>query len=535
MHAEITHDEKLKFYMQCKKDPLFFLTHCVFTEDPVDEVNPVKLWPSDMEYLRFFVRLWQREKKIAVPKSRRMTMSWTCVPLMLWETLFHRSKYWACVSKKEDDAAELVARALFSYQRIPPEKIPRQLLPPILNNKMTKSPPKLIFDFGNNDTSKIEGFPMGADQLRQFTFSGILGDESAFWPDAEKFYSAAKPTTDGGGRIVLISSRAPGFFKKIVFDKINFKGDTFPEVPPVPPKYPMQGVEVWKNPMNGFAVMDIHYTANPHKRSPEFQKAIRQSMPEHEYLREYEKQWESFSGLPVYPNFRKDVHIAKKPLEPHMGLPILLGWDFGLTPACVVAQLQHNSLKIIKEYVSKNEGIRTFSEAVLKDLRINYPEWSPNDYHSFIDPAGFQRQQTDARTCAMEMEAVGVKNITPGPVDWETRRSSVEKWLLYIDRDGAGLELDATQCSTLISGFSGGYRYNDKVNDLEPNKVMPLKNHFSHAHDALQYLCWGASQKIIDPSLLNIPVPRYEFQKHNEPKNNRGKKNERTNKRLYGY
>jgi hypothetical protein len=59
---------------------------------------------------------------------------------------------------------------------------------------------------------------MGADQLRQFTFSGILGDECAFWEEARKFYSASAPTIEGGGRMTLISSRSPGFFQRLCYD-----------------------------------------------------------------------------------------------------------------------------------------------------------------------------------------------------------------------------------------------------------------------------------------------------------------------------
>lgn len=532
-----TTEEQIQNYMRYKRDPLAFLTECVYTQDAVDEVNPVKLWPGDREYLQFFVRMWQREKKLIVPKSRRMTMSWTCIPLALWDLIFNKNKNWAFVSKKEQDSAELVERALFTFNRIPPDKVPPQLLPGIKGGKMTQSPPRITFEFGNGDVSKLEGFPMGADQLRQFTFSGIFGDEAAFWPEAEKFYSAAKPTTDGGGRMVLVSSRSPGFFKKIVFDKINFKGDTFAEAPPVPPKYPMQGIEVWKNPDNGFAVMDIHYTADPAKRDPAFQKAIRASMPEYEYLREYEKQWDSFSGLPVYPNFRKDIHIAKKSLEPHLGLPLLLGWDFGLTPAAVVCQLQGNSLKVLREYVSKNEGINTFAPMVLKDLQLRYREWTTKDMINWIDPAGFQRVQTDARTCAGEMTEAGVKNIEPGPVAWEPRRVAVEEWILSIDKQGAGLEVDPLNCPTMISGFSGGYRYADSQSEIESQKPRPLKNHFSHPHDAFQYVAWGAAQKTQQATMAEIPSPIYGFQKEPvdlQQRSSTGERNYgRTSKKFY--
>lgn len=501
----------LERYQLYRSDPWKFLTECCFTRDAVDQDNPIKLYP-DYPYLQFMVRLWQKERKIAVPKSRRLTQSWTFLALILWDCIFHKGREWAAVSKKEDDSAELVSRIEFMFNKIPPDKIPKALLPKIEGGKMKKSPPKITFDFGDGLTSYCAGFPMGADQLRQFTFSGIFGDECAFWPDAEEFYTGAKPTTDGGGRMILVSSRSPGFFKRIVFDQLNNKSNTFAEVPPSKVLRPMQGIELWKNPTNQFTIVDLHYSAHPERRSPEYKKMLKNSLPLHQYLREYERQWESFSGLPVYPNFRKDIHIKDR-LEPHLGLPLLFGWDFGLTPACIVAQLRGNNLYVFKEWVVQNEAIKTFAPSVMNEVKLLYKEWSDphKDHFHFIDPAGFQRTQTDARTCAQEMgESADIVNIEPGPVLWEDRRSAVESFLLHINKDGAGLQLDSNECPILIEGFGGGYRYDDRQSDIESAKVRPIKNKYSHPHDAFQYLAWGATQhSTIEP--INIKTPTYGF------------------------
>ncbi len=513
-------DSTLQRFNAYRNDPWLFLTECVFTKDAVDADNPIKLFP-DYEYLKLFTRVWQKESKLAIPKSRRMTASWTCIALAFWDILFHQGREWAFVSKKEDDSKELVARAYFMYQKIPPNLIPRALLPKIEGGRMTKSPPRFELDFGGGVTSYIAGFPMGADQLRQFTFSGVFGDECAFWPDAENFYTGTKPTTDGGGKMVLVSSRAPGFFKKIVFDRINYTGNNFPELPPTPAKYPMQGVEMWRNPINKFVVMDLHYTAHPDKRDPSFKQALKDSLPLHQYLREYERNWQTFAGMPVFPNFRRDIHIAKQKLEPHLGLPLLFGWDFGLTPACIVGQLQGNSLKVLHEWVSKNEGIQTFAPKVMSHVKMLYPEWSNphKDHFHFIDPAGFQRAQTDMRTCAQEMQDhAPIYNVEPGPVTFSKRKASVESFLLHIEKAGAGLELDPENCPTLLEGFAGGYRYADAQSDIETSKPTPIKDHHSHPHDAFQYLAYGARENSSLAGLnLDIARPYYSFAKEERP------------------
>ncbi len=438
-------------------------------------------------------------------------MSWTCISLYLHDTIFNRGRFNGFVSKKEDDAGDLVNRAEFIYRHIPDYRIPKQLLPKIKNGKMSKSPPVMDFE---EIGSKIQGFPMGSDQLRQFTLSGILGDECAFWEDGQSFYSASKPTLDGGGRMTLISSRSPGFFKKVVFDKLDEDNLNFSETPPAEVKTPIEGIKIWKNPGNGFLVFDCNYRANPAKRSKEWVEAVRRSMPVRDFLMEYEESWHTYEGLPVYGDFNKFIHVSQHSLTPHLGVPLLLGWDFGLTPACVVGQLCDGQLRILREYVGQNSGILKFAESVWQDFRRNYTAWTHSDdsVFSFIDPAGFQRSQVDEKTCAQGLRACGFSRLEPGPVDFEARRTAVEHFLFKQTKSGSAFLLDPHNCNTLIEGFAGGYRYSDKETERESTKVRPLKDRYSHPHDALQYLCAGAQGKQRQFS-YETNAPAYGFQK----------------------
>ncbi len=506
---------QLADYLRYSKDPWAFLSECVYTQDQVDREEPIKGFPAHLEYLELFARVWQRYTKVAVPKSRRMRMSWTCIALYLQDTIFYRGRHNGFVSKKEDDAGDLVARAEFIFRNIPEERIPRELLPKIRNGKMSKQPPILHFE---EIDSKIQGFPMGAEQLRQYTLSGILGDECAFWEEAQKFYSASKPTTDGGGRMTLISSRSPGFFKKIVFDQLDSPDLNFPEVPPAPTKHPMPGIEIWQNPKNGFLVYDCHYAASPEKRSPEWARAIRESMPARDFAMEYEKSWNTYEGLPVYGDFNEDLHVAKRTLTPQTGMPLLVGWDFGLTPAAILAQMVDGRLSVIKEYVGTNIGITKFAARVWDDLRLTLTNWTHDSDQilSFIDPAGFQRSQVDERTCAQALREAGFPRIEPGPVDFESRKQAVEYFMLRQSGAGSGFLLDPKRTPTLIAGFKGGYRFDEKETDRQSAKLRPLKDKHSHPHDALQYLAAGARGKLKQIS-LNIPGPSYGFLKEKTP------------------
>lgn len=498
-------------YFQCKEDPWYFLKHAVFTQDQVDRETPIKAFPADLEYLELFTRYWQKYNFLAVPKSRRMTLSWTAIALYTWDTLFHSGRFNGFVSKKEDDAADLVARAQFIYEHIPKHVIPEALLPKIRGKRMSKQPPVLDFEDIN---SKIQGFPMGSDQLRQFTLSGVLGDEAAFWPEAEHFYSSTKPTLDGGGRMTLISSRSPGFFKKIVFDQLDAIDLNFPEIPPAQVKRPMPGIEIWHNPRNKFCTMDIHYTAHPEKRSHEWRESVRLSMPSRQFSMEYEKSWSTYEGLAVYADFSKLSHVSAYGLTPQVGAPLLLGWDWGLTPACIVAQLIEGRLLIYKEFIGTNIGAVKFATQVWQNLRLTLTQWthSRDSIISFIDPAGLAKSQVDERTCAQALRDAGFTRIEPGPIDFETRKQAVEYFLTRQTKDGPAFVLDPRETPVLTEGFTGGYRFSEKELDRESAKLRPIKDRYSHPHDALQYLAAGAVTKL-STFKITIPRPDYSFLK----------------------
>lgn len=203
----------LSDFQLVRNDPWEFAVRHVNTKDEVDPANPIKRFPAHQEYLKLYFKLWVREHFIAVPKSRRMFMTWSNLILYLWDTMFHIGRNNAIVSKKEDDSDDLIKRAVFILKNL--EGLPPDLVPEWKYKYCELSFPQI--------ESKIMGFPSGADQLRQFTFSGILADEMAFWDNAQEMYSASFPTLEGGGRFTAISSPGPGFFKSLVFDQLDVR------------------------------------------------------------------------------------------------------------------------------------------------------------------------------------------------------------------------------------------------------------------------------------------------------------------------
>lgn len=496
-------------WKKMREDPIEFLKY-VRTLDQVDKDRPVKPFPIHLKYLQFYVRYWQRERLIGVPKSRRMKMSWTNIALYTWDTMFNIGRHQAFVSKKEDDSDELVKRAKFIIENLDPEKVPKELIP------------KHDYVFGKLKfpelDSLIQGFASGADQLRQFTFSGIFADEIAFWENAQAMYSGSFPVIEGGGRFTAVSSAGPGFFKKLVFDRFDsgnpLEGDVTEgdEVVSAEKENPMEGVEVWKNKGNKFFIFQLHYSADEAKRSDEWRVAAKSGMPIRDWNQEYEIKWDSFEGLPVYADWNRKVHLAQKDITPKLGLPLLIGYDFGLTPAAIIGQLREDQLFVFKEFIGFNTDAELFSERVISECRILFQEWQnlEKSWLCFIDPSGTFRKDTDSGTCAMVLDAKGYKSI-PGPVSFEARKKGVNEFLTKMSRGRPALVVSREGCPVLVRGFEGGYQFPEKAQEREPDKLRPLKNSYSHVHDAFQYLCCGI--KLVNNHVRReIPAPAFSFQ-----------------------
>lgn len=204
-HWESWSQERLELnWLKAMLDPWHFLTTFVYTTDPHDAINPIKLFPPK-SYLQFLVSVWLRESKLLVPKSRQILVSWCMVACHLWLAITGRGRFIYFQSQKEEKADKLIQRVNFICKQLPP------MVPEFRYTYC-----KLKFD---GLDSMIEGVPQGADSIRQETCTAIYSDEMAFQEEAEKAYIASKPTIDGGGRYTGVSSaNGPNFFKRLVFD-----------------------------------------------------------------------------------------------------------------------------------------------------------------------------------------------------------------------------------------------------------------------------------------------------------------------------
>ena len=268
------------------------------------------------------------------------------------------------------------------------------------------------------------------------------------------------------------------------------------------------GLKCWVNPINGFQVLRLHYSADPAKRKPEWRLNEKKKYGVSEWNREYELIWESLEGKAVYGDFwQAEFHVSKKSLGWNPKLTVCRGWDFGLYGACVFAQLfPHSRLFVLREAVSDDLAFERFVEEV---SRLS-SEWFPGaNFVEFIDPTGRNRQGSTGRTYAsiLASKPLNARKTISGANDIPAREKGVNDFLRE-NIKGLPCYVVDPSCETLIKGFNGGYLYAFNKGTL---REKPEKNFFSHIHDANQYLCSKVRAVRLETRNLvrSVSEPRY--------------------------
>lgn len=196
-------------------------------------------------------------------------------------------------------------------------------------------------------------------------------------------------------------------------------------------------------------------------------------------------------GKPVFDTYRDSVHCGSVEAVPK--LPLLLGVDFGLTPAAVIAQrLPDGRWLVLDELVTEDCGVIRFAERLAAYLSQTYPG---HHIEGWGDPAGMARSQTDERTALELMREYTGFPWRPAPSNDPTMRLEAVRATLGRLVDGRPGMLISQRCPVLRKGFAGGYcfkrgAYYGGFSD------RPAKNQYSHVHDALQYVLLGGGEHL---------------------------------------
>jgi len=196
-------------------------------------------------------------------------------------------------------------------------------------------------------------------------------------------------------------------------------------------------------------------------------------------------------GKVIFPEYNDTVHCVRD-----LGLvestdTIMLGVDFGLTPAAVILQISplDGQLQVLDEVVTDDMGAVRFGRRVHQLLVSNYDDLPIEGYG---DPAGEQRAQTDERTPFDVLRAQGVSIAPCYTNDFTIRREAVASLLTTLTLMGRPKLVISPKARMLRKALAGGYKYRRmQVSGIEKYAEKPDKSMYSHVAEALQYICVG--------------------------------------------
>lgn len=239
------------------------------------------------------------------------------------------------------------------------------------------------------------------------------------------------------------------------------------------------------NDNNGFTVVRVHYSSDPDKNVPQWVDEARKGIGLQAWQREYEISYDIFSGKPIFPEFKEDLHLRNLKYKP--GTPIFRGWDFGFHhPAVVFTQLnEFDQWEILESIIGNDEGIEHFA----KRIRLYcLTEYQGAKFSDACDIHGLDQSDKDDKTSVQVLNNFGIyPTARKTPVNEGIE--IIRKKLMMRDDGKVGLLANRDpRAKDVVDGFKGGYRYKETLQGKireEPDK----DGFYDHVFDCIRYIC----------------------------------------------
>jgi hypothetical protein len=354
---------------------------------------------------------------------------------ILWDVIFTRSSDNLVISKREDEAKELLYRTKSMYNNLP-EFLKVEIG---YNNKNMLEFP--------TQKSRIISLPSSPDIGRTYSPKRIFWDEMAFTPFDEEVFQSLQPALDGIGSFIGVSS-PNGLNNKHAYICHNFKNE-------------------------GFKRLDIHYSLHPLKDET-WLKEAKKGISIERWNQEQELSMETV-GNRVYEKFSEKMHVIDWNYNPN--LPVYRAIDFGYhTPVVLWIQVTSNDEMIIfQEWIGENNTVDELL-ANLKECDSIIGISEINVQMSYCDPSGCSASDKGISSVDF-LESNGIK--------LSYRNSSILAGIELVreklmDASGKIFLKVSRNCRRVISDFR---HYSKKHNSEEPQK----DNVSDHTMDALRY------------------------------------------------
>lgn len=194
-------------------------------------------------------------------------------------------------------------------------------------------------------------------------------------------------------------------------------------------------------------------------------------------------------GRPVHPDFNDQIHVATGPVEVFAHMPIIVGVDFGTTPAAVFFQRVRETVHVLDEVVLTDGDAEQLAAAINRKKLERFPT---NKLIVWGDPSGDNRAQTDRNTPFRILRKHGLTAYPCETNDPEIRRGALRALLTRMNGGRPGIIFDP-RCKVTIAGYKGQWHYK-RVRGTNGFEDEPSKNRYSHPCEAGEYGAMGLGE-----------------------------------------
>jgi len=198
----------------------------------------------------------------------------------------------------------------------------------------------------------------------------------------------------------------------------------------------------------------------------------------------------SRSGKPCYVSYADSVHCAE--FEFDKEAPILIGYDFGRTPAAVIAQRTTvGQWRIGYEFCGFDLGVAPHAERLKGFLSNELPGVRLQKITG--DPAGIAKNSFDMDDFRILRNIFRVPALPANTNDFDMRIEAVDGSFRRLVNGGPAI-LIHPRCRMLRQACISRYRYRKLKLTGQRYSDEPDKNEHSHVAEALQYLLLGGGE-----------------------------------------
>jgi hypothetical protein len=247
----------------------------------------------------------------------------------------------------------------------------------------------------------------------------------------------------------------------------------------------LQGVKKWRNKKNSFFVYQMHYTADPAKRSETWKAAQSAGIPANDWNREYEIDFSSFLGKPVFLHDYDDARMYV-PVEPSPKFPLIRTWDFGYHhPAVSWCQfIDGVQFVVLQSDLGSDVDFRLYVRNILTSSSIYFPG---RKFVDCCDRAGdFERPTGDSEVRILRNE-FGINPIyryfkIEHTLDLMRKlmNSTYKKQPCFLVNDTPSNHL-------LRDALRGGYHYDEQVQGRAEKELPSNDGYYENIIDPIRY------------------------------------------------